>query len=95
MLATSIAATVQVLTCRVKLLHSNRTLVPPHPNLQAVSCAINSPNPNIRPLINGKNRFIAAPLNILQKVGGEYNMSGEEEDDAGSSESCELEWFAS
>ena len=47
------------------------TFVPPHPNLQAASCATNSPNPNINPFTNGKIRLIAAPRAILQNVGGE------------------------
>ena len=55
------------------------TLVPPHPNLQAASCATSSPNPSINPFTNGKNRFIAAPRNILQNVGGLYSINGEEE----------------
>ena len=37
--------------------------------------------------MNGKKRLIAAPLNILQKVGGEYRINGDDEvssDDTGS-----------
>lgn len=46
------------------------TLVPPHPNLNAASCANSSPNPSIKPLTNGRNMLIAAPRNMLQIVGG-------------------------
>lgn len=53
------------------------TFVPPHPNLKAASCANSSPNPSMSPLMNGKNRLIAAPLAKLQNVGGEYRISGE------------------
>lgn len=66
------------------------TLVPPHPNLKAASCAKSSPNPSIKPLMNGKTRLIAAPRNMLKKVGGLYNMSGDDDEEACSSESCEL-----
>lgn len=63
------------------------TFVPPQPNLQAASCATNSPKPNINPLMKGKKRFMAAPRNMLQNVGGEYRINGEDEvssDDIGS-----------
>lgn len=46
------------------------TLVPPHPSLNAASCANNSPNPNIKPLTNGSTRLIAAPRSMLKNVGG-------------------------
>ena len=29
--------------------------------------------------MNGKKRFIAAPRNMLQNVGGEYRINGEDE----------------
>lgn len=56
---------------------NQHTFVPPHPNLKAASCANSSPNPNISPFTNGKNRLIAALLAKLQKVGGEYRIRGE------------------
>jgi hypothetical protein len=71
------------------------TLVPPHPSLNAASCANNSPNPNIKPLTNGNTKLIAAPRSMLKNVGGLYSMRGDEECDVCSSESCELLWFAS
>lgn len=48
-----------------------RTLVPDHPSLNAASCASSSPKPNINPLTNGSNKFIAAPRNKPHMVGGE------------------------
>lgn len=71
------------------------TLVLLQPNLNAASCANSSPKPSMRPLTNGKTRLMAAPRNILQNVGGEYRIMGEDESDGGSSDSLELEWFAS
>jgi hypothetical protein len=56
------------------------TLVCDHPNLNANSCANNSPNPSIKPFTNGKRRLIAAPLIMLQSVGGLYNINGELEE---------------
>lgn len=68
------------------------TLVLLHPSLNAASCANNSPNPSIKPLTNGKSKLIAAPLTMLQNVGGWYKIMGDEESDGGSSdESFELE----
>ena len=49
---------------------SDLTLVPPHPSLNAASCANNSPNPSIKPLTNGNTRLIAAPRSMLKNVGG-------------------------
>ena len=49
---------------------ANLTLVPPHPSLNAASCANSSPNPNIKPLTNGNTRLIAAPRSMLKNVGG-------------------------
>lgn len=68
-----------------------RTLVWLQPSLYAASCANSSPNPNINPLTNGKTRLMAAPLNMLQKVGGLYKIIGDEESEGGSSESFEFE----
>ena len=55
---------------RVSSIHDNLTLVPPHPSLNAASCANSSPNPNIKPLTNGNTRLIAAPRRMLKNVGG-------------------------
>jgi hypothetical protein len=55
----------------LRWLGTERTLVPDQPNLNAASCASNSPNPNIKPLMNGSRRFIAAPLRSPHTVGGE------------------------
>jgi hypothetical protein len=55
------------------------TFVPPHPNLQAASCATSSPKPNIKPFMNGRTKLMAAPLTMLQNVGGEYRINGEDE----------------
>lgn len=54
------------------------TLVPPHPSLNAISCAKSSPNPSISPLINGKTRLIAALRSRPQNVGVWYWINGEE-----------------
>ena len=62
------------------------TFVLLHPNRNAASCANNSPKPNINPFTNGRRRFIAAPRNMLQKVGGEYSIIGLDESEGGSSE---------
>lgn len=35
--------------------------------------------------MKGNTRFIAAPRNMLQTVGGEYSIRGGEEDEEGSS----------
>src|SRR5436305_11896258 len=67
------------------------TFVPPHPNRNAASCANNSPNPNINPLMNGSNRLIAAPRTRPHNVGGEYRIRGELEDDGGDGDKS---WFA-
>lgn len=63
------------------------TFVPPHPSLNAASCANSSPNPSMSPLTKGKNRLIAAPRNKPQIVGGEYKIIGELDDDGGDGES--------
>ena len=63
------------------------TRVPPQPNLKAASCASSSPNPSINPLTNGNNKLIAAPRSKPQKVGGEYRIKGEDEDDGGEGDS--------
>ena len=74
--------------------HASLTLVPPHPNRNAASCANNSPNPSINPFINGSMRFIAAPRSNPHNVGGEYSISGEDEDEGGDGDS-ESSWCAS
>jgi hypothetical protein len=72
------------------------TFVPPQPSLKAASCANSSPNPSIKPLINGRSRLIAAPRNKPHKVGGEYNIIGElEEEDGGEGESSSLPEYCS
>jgi hypothetical protein len=64
------------------------TFVCDQPNLNASSCANNSPKPNINPFTNGKRRLIAAPLIMLHSVGGLYNISGElDEEEGGEAES--------
>lgn len=60
-----------------------RTLVPLHPNLKAASCAKSSPKPSIIPLIKGRNRLIAAPRMMPNRVGGWYRTSGGELEDGG------------
>lgn len=62
------------------LLH---TLVPLHPNLKAASCAKSSPKPSIMPLMNGRNRLIAAPRMMPNRVGGWYKTRGGELEDGG------------
>lgn len=69
------------------------TFVFDHPSLNAISFANSSPNPNINPFMNGNNKLIAAPRNSPQMVGGEYNISGELDDDGGDEEDNSL--FAS
>lgn len=69
-----------------------KILVPDHPNLNATSCAMSSPKPSIKPLMNGSSRLIAAPRIRPQRVGGEYRMRGELEDEGGDDESS---WLAS
>lgn len=70
--------------------------MPPQPNLKAASCANSSPNPNIKPLMNGKSRLIAAPLNKPHNVGGEYKIIGEfEEDGGGEGDSSSLPEYCS
>ena len=64
----------------------SRTFVPDQPSRNAASCASNSPNPSISPLINGRSRLIAAPRSRPQKVGGEYNIIGDLEDEGGEGE---------
>lgn len=67
------------------------TFVPPHPNLKAASCAKSSPNPNMSPLTNGKNKLIATPRRSPQMVGGVYNIiGGELEEDGGEGERSSL-----
>lgn len=61
--------------------------MPLHPNLNAASCANNSPKPSIMPLMNGKNRLMVAPRIIDQIVGGWYRITAGEEDDGGDAES--------
>ena len=63
-----------------------RTFVPDQPSRNAASCASNSPKPSISPLINGSSRLIAAPRSRPQKVGGEYNIIGDLEDEGGEGE---------
>lgn len=46
------------------------------PRRKPISWANNSPKPSISPLTNGSNRFIAAPLNNDQTVGGWYIITG-------------------
>lgn len=85
--------------CRIPILRhfkdpecSLHTLVLLQPSLYAASCANNSPNPSINPFTNGRNRLMAAPLNMLQNVGGWYKIIGDDESEGGSSdESFELE----
>lgn len=57
-LLATVAQSCRPLTCMV-----------PHPHLNAISCANNSPNPNIIPFTNGNSKLIAAPLAKLQNVG--------------------------
>lgn len=71
------------------------TFVPPHPSLNAASCANSSPNPNISPLMNGRNRLIAAPRNKPHRVGGEYKIIGGELEDGGEGESSSLPEYCS
>ena len=72
------------------------TFVPPQPNLKAASCANSSPNPNIKPLMNGRSRLIAAPRSKPHNVGGEYNIIGEfEEEGGGEGESSSLPEYCS
>lgn len=71
------------------------TFVPPHPNLNAASCANSSPNPNISPLINGSSKFIAAPLSRPHNVGGEYKIIGELEDNGGDGDRSSLPEYCS
>lgn len=52
------------------------TLVWLHPSLNAHSCASSSPKPSIMPFMKGSNRFMAAPLNMDQTVGGWYIITG-------------------
>ena len=73
----------------------SHTLVPPHPNLKAASCANSSPKPSISPLTNGRKRLIAAPRSKLQNVGGAYKISaggdsGDEDCGGEISEGCEV-----
>ena len=63
-----------------------RTFVPDHPSRNAASCANNSPNPSISPLMKGSSRLIAAPRSRPQKVGGEYSIIGDLEDEGGEGE---------
>lgn len=63
------------------------TLVPDQPSLNAASCASSSPNPSIKPFTNGKSKLMAAPLSKPHRVGGEYRISGELEEDGGDDES--------
>ncbi|KAI9655496.1 MAG: hypothetical protein M1829_000639 [Trizodia sp. TS-e1964] len=57
------------------------TLVPPHPNRKAASCAKSSPKPSIRPLINGSSKLIAVPLNRPHIDGRDKGECGELEDE--------------
>jgi hypothetical protein len=63
-----------------------RTFVPPQPNLNAASCANNSPNPSIIPLTNGRSRLMAAPRIRPHNVGGLYNIKGVDELEPGDAE---------
>lgn len=65
---------------------SKLTFVPPHPSLNAASCANSSPKPSMSPLMNGSRTLIAAPRNMLHIVGGEYNIRGREDGEDGSSD---------
>lgn len=46
--------------------------------------------------MNGNNTLIAAPRNMLQNVGGEYNIRGLDEggDEDGSSDDGDPDWTA-
>lgn len=64
----------------------SHTFVPDQPSRNAASCANNSPNPSINPLMKGKSRLIAAPRSRPQNVGGEYSIIGDLEDEGGEGE---------
>ena len=70
--------------CNDKLIA--RTFVPDQPSRNAASCASNSPNPSINPLMKGSSKLIAAPRSRPQKVGGEYSIIGDLEDEGGEGE---------
>ena len=70
--------------CNNKLIA--HTFVPDQPSRNAASCASNSPNPSISPLMKGSSKLIAAPRNRPQKVGGEYNIIGDLDDEGGEGE---------
>ena len=73
----------QVSDVRMQYYQKQQTLVPLHPSLNAASCANSSPNPSIKPLMNGSIRLIPAPRSKPQNVGGEYSINGDEEEDGG------------
>ena len=75
--------------CKDKLVA--RTFVPDQPSRNAASCASNSPNPSISPLTKGSSKLIAAPRSRPQKVGGEYSIIGDLEDEGGEGERSLLE----
>jgi hypothetical protein len=62
------------------------TFVPDQPSLKAISCANSSPNPNIKPFMNGSTKLMAAPLSKPHIEGGSYNMSGEPLEEEGAEE---------
>lgn len=70
--------------------------MPPHPSLNAASCAKSSPNPSISPLMKGNSRLIAAPRTKPHRVGGVYSIiGGELEEDGGDGEISSLPEYCS